>query len=90
MIHKIMNHVRADEPSSTHMIPTAMSGMMGRAFKFWDLVSSILTRLPWGRIGNNYSKIEMTTLFISRLVQYTKKMLSFHHSHKTYLFFSFV
>jgi hypothetical protein len=48
-------------------------GMMGRAFKFWDLVSSILTRLPWGRIGNNYSKIEMTTLFISRLVQYTKK-----------------
>ena len=36
---------------------------MGRAFKFWDLVSSILTRLPWGRIGNNYSKIDINTVY---------------------------
>jgi len=46
---------------------------LGRALKFWDLVSSILTRLPWGRIGNNYSKIVINTVYFKISPVHQKK-----------------
>ena len=58
---------------------------MGRAFKFWDLVSSILTRLPWGRIGNNYSKIDINTVYFKISPVHQKKCSPFIiHTKLTY------